>query len=583
MRLIPLGVAAIAAALYLGGLGAAPLVDPPEGFHAEIARSMAAAGDWVTPRLNGVRYFDKPPLLYWLLSASFAVDGPTPFAARIWSALAAVGCAAVTARLGLLMGGPRVALLGGLMVVANLGMFLFGRLVKQDVLFILLITLAWAGFAAAYLGRGGRWGLALFYGALAAATLAKDMLGAVGPLLAVAVFLWITRERPLAPWWPAWGVLLFAAIALPWYLAVESRNHGFLWYTIVDQHVLSFAQQRVFPDEDVPLSALEFLAVTAAAFLPWSLAVPWGLARTLRPPWPKAEDRLWLLMSLWALLVLGFFTASPFKLPHYGLPAFPAMALLAARVWDEAIAGVVGRVGARTLLGPVAVVFLLAAVALGGAWTGLVPIPGAAMRAVDVTTRNLAARGQAAAGASVDLFGSILAVSALIFAVGTLVVAVAAWRRAAELGVTVALGAVLAFLPVAGKGMAQFARMRSAEPIAEALVRRAGAGDTIIHEGALENSASVLLRLRRPVHVVNGLVSNLAFGATFPEARDTFWPPDRVAAAWAGPGRTFLISVARPEASVVRQLPPDTVHLITEAGGRRLYSNLADPAPAAGR
>src|SRR5207245_11232209 len=97
--------------------------DPPEGVHAEVARQMTAHGDWITPRVDGVRYLDRPPLLYWLLSGSFAVAGTTPVAARLWSALAAVGVAAVTARLGVVLGGARAGLLAGLMVGACLGRF----------------------------------------------------------------------------------------------------------------------------------------------------------------------------------------------------------------------------------------------------------------------------------------------------------------------------------------------------------------------------------------------------------------------------------------------------------------------------
>ena len=99
MRGVALGVALVVTGLYFVGLGGAPFVDPPEGFHAGVAQSMRATGDVVAPRANGVRYFDKPPLLYWLMAGSFAVAGPTPLAARFWSALAAVGVAAGTARL----------------------------------------------------------------------------------------------------------------------------------------------------------------------------------------------------------------------------------------------------------------------------------------------------------------------------------------------------------------------------------------------------------------------------------------------------------------------------------------------------
>src|SRR5688500_4911766 len=120
MRLIPLGVAVVAAALYFAGLGEAPFLDPPEGVHAEIAQVMAERRDWLTPRLNDVRYVDRPRLHYWLVAAGFSVSGVGTFAARFWSALAAVACAAVTARMGMLLGGPRVGLLAGLMTAANL-------------------------------------------------------------------------------------------------------------------------------------------------------------------------------------------------------------------------------------------------------------------------------------------------------------------------------------------------------------------------------------------------------------------------------------------------------------------------------
>src|SRR5438309_418161 len=445
--------------MYLLGLGTAPFLDPPEGFHAAIAESVRQSGDWITLRLDGVRYFDKPPLLYWLMALSFAVGGPSEAAARLWPAAAAIGVAAVTGWIGTMLSGPRVGLLAGLLVAVNIGTFVFGREVKPDVVFVFFMLLAFAGFIVAYRGRG-RWGLALFYASLGLAALTKDFLGAAAPLGVVVAFLWITRERPYGVWAPWWGILLLIAIALPWYAAAELRSRGLLWYTVVDNHVLNFARQRVFPDEDVPLGSLQFLGVTLAAFLPWVLAAPWAIARALRPPWPNAEARLWGLLALWVVLVLGFFTLSPFKLPHYGVPAFPALALLLA---------------------------------------------------------------------------------------------------------------MIAFLPMAAEGMAIFARSRSARPIVAELSRRLGPADVVVHEGPLEGSASLLLTVPRRVHIVDGLHSNLAFGATFPDARDVFWTPSRLREAWMAPGRIFLVSTVEPSRSLARTLQP--AHRLAEGGGRWLYVN----------
>ena len=573
MRGVTLGVAVVAAALYLLRLGGAPFLDPPEGFHAEIARSMLTAGDWITPRVDGVRYFDKPPVLYWLMAGSFATAGVAEASARVWSALAAVGIAAVTARLGTLLGGARVGMLAGLMVVANLGMYLYGRIVKPDMVFILCIVLAYAGFAIAYTGRG-RGGLVLFYGALGAATMTKDVLGALGPLAVVALFFVLTRERPIAPWAPWWGVLVLLAVAVPWYAAVEWYNRGFLWYTIVDNHLLNFTRHRVFPDEDVPLGALPFLGVTLLAFLPWSLSAPWAVARALRRPWEDATARLWVLVALWPLVVIGFFTLSPFKLPHYGLPAFPALALLVARVWDESIEAAPRALRPRALLAPILVVFVVAAVAASLAASEHLSIPSAALGNLDVATRNMAARGQGAPPAPLGAYLPVLRTCAMVFTVGSAGLAWAVWRRRPAFGVGVALATTLAFLPAAGDGMAVFAQSRSARTVAAALALSVRAGDLVVHEGPLENSGSVLLVLDQPVVVVNGLQSNLAFGATFPESRDRFWDGPRLAREWAKPGRRFLLTGVAPARSVVRTLPPESVRLVGQGGGRWLYTNV---------
>ena len=476
MRGIPLGVALVAAALYLLRLGGAPFIDPPEGFHAEIAREMTRVGDWITPHANGVRYFDKPPVLYWLMAGSFSVAGVGEATARVWSALAAVGIAVVTARLGFILGGARIALLAGLMVIANLGMYLYGRLVKPDMVFMLCIVLAYAGFAVAYKGAG-RWGLAVFYASLGAATMTKDILGALGPLAVVAIFLVLTRERPLAPWAPWWGVLLLLALTVPWYAAVEVRNPGFLWYTLVDNHVLNFTRHRVFPDEDVPLGTLQFLGVTLLAFLPWSLSAPWAIARALRRPWEDATARLWVLIALWPLVVIGFFALAPFKLPHYGLPAFPALALLVARVWDDSIEAAPASLRPRALIVPILVIFALFDIAAILAAMDRLALPPGVLANLDLATRNLAARGRVGASAPMAAYVPALRSCALIFTAGTLVLAWAAWRRLPGLGAWAALAVTLAFLPMAGDGMATFARTRSARTVTEALVFRLQPGD----------------------------------------------------------------------------------------------------------
>ncbi len=554
-------------------LGAAPFLDPPEGIHAQIAWEMLRGGGFVTPHLNGVPYFDKPPLLYWLMSGAFVWLGPTEAAARLWSALAAVAVAALTSLIGARLASARVGLMAGLMVAANLEVFLFGRMVKPDLLFVACILLGLYGFIHAYLG-GGRWLLLLFYGSLGLAVLAKDFLGALGPLAIVAFFLWLTREhRAWRQWAPARAVLLLLAVAVPWYLLVERQYRGFLWYTVVDNHLLNVARQRVFPDEDVPLSTLEFLAVTAAGFFPWVLALPLAVWRVLKRPWITPEARLWMLFALWTVGILGVFALSPFKLPHYGLPAFPAMALLVAKVWDEAIERPAGAPRSWSLVLPALLATAALAVVALSMWRGWLSLPSGAMAIADVSARNMAAQGQPVTTDFIDQFRPLFGRITTIFALVTLALAAAAWRRLPLLGVGALLAGMIAFLPVSVEGLTLFAKSRSARVMTDAILLRAGPADVLAHEGALENSASALLRLDRRVQIVNGLQSNLAFGATFPEARGTFWDGAALARAWQGDRRVLLLSSSAPAKSVVRQLPPDRVYLLVEGGGRRLYSN----------
>src|SRR5260370_6377528 len=150
------------------------------------------------------------------MAGGFGWRGPTESAARLVWGLAAVAGAVIPGRIGTRLAYARVGLMAGLMVAANLEMFLFGRMVKPDLLFVACILLGLYGFILAYLGQG-RWPLLLAYGSLGLAVLAKDLLGALGPLAIVALFLGLTREgRAGRQGIPARAGLLLLAVAGPW-------------------------------------------------------------------------------------------------------------------------------------------------------------------------------------------------------------------------------------------------------------------------------------------------------------------------------------------------------------------------------
>ncbi len=564
----------VAAPPLLLGLGRAPFDDPGEGQHAEIARELLASGDPFALTLDGVAYVDKPPLLYVLLAGVFAVAGASEGAARLVPALAALAAVAATAWLGARLLGGRAGFLAGAALVTCVGFVAFGRYVRPETLFA--AALAW-GFAFALTGLAdGRRGRII--GGLAAfgvAALAKDPLGALGPLATLGAALALAGHlRPLRRWLPWPGVALALVLACGWWAITEWRTPGFVWYTVVDNHLLNVVGARTLPDEDVPLSALEFLTVALAGAAPWVIAAgaaAWSLAR--RRAWREPRELPWTALTLWALLILGGTLLSRFRLPHYGLPAYFALALLAARGWDEA--------AGRRLAAAHATLFGALALGCGVlAWGRGAGVMDAILGATDVAARKSTVAGQAPPLPPFAAFRPLLAATGLAFALGA--IALAAWcaipgRRGPRARLAppfVALATMLLVLPSAARALDLVATHRAVRGIGRVIARDAGADDIVAHEGPIENSGALeWYSGRRPV-IVDGRRSVLAFGAQRPESRDRFWDRTRLRRAWGGERRVWLVSVRAPERSVVRDLPG--ARLVATAGARRLY--VSEPA-----
>ncbi|HEU5322204.1 MAG TPA: glycosyltransferase family 39 protein [Methylomirabilota bacterium] len=559
-------VVVAAAPWLLIGLGAAPFDDPGEGMHAEIARELRAGGHPLDLRLNGVRYVDKPPLLYMLLAGAFAVAGESEAVARAVPAVAALAGVGAVAWLGTRLLGPAGGVLAGGALLSSIGFYAYGRYVRPETLFV--AALAW-GFALALVGIVEArpalvvTGLAGF----GLAALAKDPLGALGPPAILGLGLALGgRARPLRRWLPARGVAAVVALGFGWWGLVELRSPGFTWYTVVDNHLLNVARARRFPDEDVPLSALEFLLVAGVGAAPWIITAAVAVVALLRRGrWREPGEAPWLVLALWALAVLGLTTLSAFRLPHYGLPAYPAIALLAARGWLQG--------PRRALIFMHLVAFAALAVACGMLWAGSSEqFASQVLDATDVATRKAAEAGHATAPPW-ETIRLLLGATALIFTVaagGLGFLALGHARAAGPWAPALVLATMIAVLPAVGAGLAAVAAHRAVRTLAVEVARQAAPDDLIVHEGPLENSGALeWYAQRRPV-IVDGRRSVLAFGATFDGAADVLWERERLRQAWDG-HRVWLVTVRAPARSVAAELPG--ARLVAEAGGRRLYVN----------
>ena len=329
--------------LLLWQLGAYGLIDVDEGRYAEVPREMFISGDWLTPRLNYLNFFDKPPLLYWGIALAYAVFGVSEFAARLVPALAALLGIMAAYGLGRRMFGPRAGWLSGLILLTSLMWTVMARVVLTDMVVSSLVFCAlalwWLAVSEAASARRKTIFLAMFWLSLGLGMLAK---GPVAPVLcggAIFVYLLVCKQwKTLREMGWLWGVPLLVAVAAPWYIAVAARHPEFnnaFWY---EQNFGRFTGAIAKVDHSHgPLFLLQFLPVVV---FPWSVfalpALLFGWKRLGPVRTQKQRAAVFLLGSV--AFVMLFFSASESKLVTYILPVVPPLAILMAayfdRIWD---------------------------------------------------------------------------------------------------------------------------------------------------------------------------------------------------------------------------------------------------------
>src|SRR4051794_4763007 len=308
-------LAGFCAFLFFYGLGSFGLVGADEPRYAQIAREMLARHDWVTPVLNGVPWLEKPVLYYWGAMISYSVFGVSDWAARVPSAVMASGM--VSAVYFFMRRFRPGSQLDAALIVASLaGTIGFARAASTDMPLASMFTVAMIGWFAWFETRQRRW-LAAFYSFLALATLAKGPVALFLAAVIILLYVAIRREWKVivaSLWVP--GLLLYFAIALPWFVLVQRANPQFL-RVFIYEHNLARYGTNMFQHKQ---PFWYFGPVLLLSVMPWVVMAVAALVRAIRES-VAAHSNFELFFGLWGVVPVIFFSVSQSKLPGYILPA----------------------------------------------------------------------------------------------------------------------------------------------------------------------------------------------------------------------------------------------------------------------
>ncbi|HVU16143.1 MAG TPA: glycosyltransferase family 39 protein [Candidatus Didemnitutus sp.] len=320
---------ALSALLFGLRLGTAPLANPDEGRYAEIPREMLARNDWVTPHLDGVNYFEKPPLVYWVTAASIRTFGQAEWAVRIVPAAFALVGVLLTFAATRRLYGRTAGLAAAIVLATSLLYFALARIVVLDMAVSVLMSAALFAFILGLREPAGMRRRLLFYGLYASMALATLTKGLIGFMVTGAImFLWLlvfNQWKRLRPMYLPTGAILFLAIALPWHLMAARANPTWVHRYLVYEHWERFTS----PAAGRPGAWWYFVPVLILGLFPWTGFLTSAVRESLRGGWSarKRNAEGWFFV-VWAGFVFAFFSASHSKLVTYILPIFPALAVL---------------------------------------------------------------------------------------------------------------------------------------------------------------------------------------------------------------------------------------------------------------
>ncbi len=557
-------------------------MDDVDAVQAQIARNMLDSGDWVTARLDGVKYLEKSPLKYWMIAVSYKVFGVHDWSARIPLALSSILLCWVVARFGAWAFSQAAGMWAGIVLATSVGMFLFTRILIPDVVLTLTITLALWSFLRVldeHEPHPRRWA-AMMAASIAVGLLLKGLIAAVFPVAAAIIYLAINRQLFDRTVWkrlrPLSGAVILLAIAAPWHILATLRNppyfdftmksapghyRGFFWFYFFNEHVFRFLNMR-YPRDYNTVPRLYFWLFHLLWLFPWSLFLASLAKLSYRPADRGGRTRL--LALVWIAFILVFFTFSTTQ-EYYSMPCYPALALLLGC----AIASGHGiRLGLRlagTLAG-------LAAVVCVALWYNVrnLPAPGDISNALtqhpEAYTLSLGHMGDLTLASFAYLRAPLL-LAALAFTLG----AAGAWGLKKQKALFALSIMMVLFFHAARLAMVVFDPYLSSRPLAEALLR--SPKGTLIVDDQYYTFSSVFFYANTRALLLNGRVNNLEYGSNAPDAPQVFIRDDDFSRLWTRPDRYYLL-VEKPSLERIAGLVGrPALHVVAESGGKFLLVN----------
>jgi len=570
--------------VYLGCIVSPPsLMDDVDAVQAQIARNMLVSGDWVTARLDGLTYLEKPPLMYWTIAASYELFGVHDWAARLPIALSAVALCFLTVAFGTWAFGGRAGFYAGLCMSTSIGLFLFTRILIPDVMQTFTIALAiwallrtldeeethprfWAIVLAANLGAG---------------LLLKSLIGVVFPAAVGLIYLLVTRQLFSARTWkrlhPFSGALIAILIAAPWHILATLRNpphfaftlysgpgqyHGFLWFFFINEQLLRFLNLR-YPRDYNTVPRLRFWLLHLVWLFPWSVYFP-AIAKLSFKPVDRA-GQVRLIALCWAGFILVFFTFSTTQ-EYYSMPCYPAMALLLSSAM--AAGGDWIRRGTRTL----SVLAACAALAIVAILIHVraIPAPGDISSALSHHHGGYTLSLGHMQDLTFDSFAYLrlpLAIAGFAFLLGAL----GTFRAAAHCAFLAAALMMVLFFHAARIAMVVFDPYLSSRPLATALIH--APEGPLIAEGHYYEFSSVFFYANRTGLLLSGRRVNLEYGSYAPGAPQVFIDDSQFKSLWTDPGRYYFVTLRSALPRYQNLVGPAQLNVVVESGGKLLLTN----------